>query len=404
MRERVSYETARALAAGAVTPVGEEQTALEDCAGRVLARELRAAADVPAFDRSAYDGYAFRAEDAEQAAADRPVVLRVTQEIPAGGMPRGEVRPGTAAKVLTGAPIPPGADAVVKYEDTRFTADRVELPRPARPGQNIVRAGEDVRAGAVLAQAGSLIDPGLAGTLAAQGLGQVWVRRVPQVGLLSTGSELVEAGEPLEPGKIYNSGRHALAAAIHSLGCRPVWLGRAEDGVEAIRERLEDGLERCDALVVTGGASRGSYDLTPAAMERAGAELLFRGVDFKPGMACAYAVGRGKLICGLSGNPAAALTNFHLAAAPALKKLAGRRDHLPREATVALAAPFPKASPMVRMLRGRLALERGRLELELSGGQGNVVLSSAAGCDMLAVVPAGSGPLPAGTELRGILI
>lgn len=302
MRERVSYETARALAAGAVTPVGEEQIALEDCAGRVLARELRAAADVPAFDRSAYDGYAFRAEDAEQAAADRPVVLRVTQEIPAGGMPRGEVRPGTAAKVLTGAPIPPGADAVVKYEDTRFTADRVELPRPARPGQNIVRAGEDVRAGAVLAQAGSLIDPGLAGTLAAQGLGQVWVRRVPQVGLLSTGSELVEAGEPLEPGKIYNSGRHALAAA------------------------------------------------------------------------------------------------------PALKKLAGRRDHLPREATVALAAPFPKASPMVRMLRGRLALERGRLELELSGGQGNVVLSTAAGCDMLAVVPAGSGPLSAGTELRGILI
>ncbi|MCI8808166.1 MAG: molybdopterin molybdotransferase MoeA [Oscillospiraceae bacterium] len=404
MRERVSYETARALAAGAVTPVGEEQTALEDCAGRVLARELRAAADVPAFDRSAYDGYAFRAEDVKQAAADRPVVLRVTQEIPAGGMPRGEVRPGTAAKVLTGAPIPPGADAVMKYEDTRFTADRVELPRPARPGQNIVRAGEDVRAGTVLAQAGSLIDPGLAGTLAAQGLGQVWVRRVPQVGLLSTGSELVEAGEPLEPGKIYNSGRHALAAAIQALGCRPVWLGRAEDGVEAIRERLEDGLERCDALVVTGGASRGSYDLTPAAMERAGAELLFRGVDFKPGMACAYAVGRGKLICGLSGNPAAALTNFHLAAASALKKLAGRRDHLPREVTAALAVPFPKASPMVRVLRGRLALERGRLELELSGGQGNVVLSSAAGCDMLAVVPAGSGPLPAGTELRGILI
>lgn len=404
MRERVSYETARALAAQAVTPVEEERIALEGCAGRVLARELRAGLDVPAFDRSAYDGYAFRACDVQGASENCPVALRVVEEIPAGGTPKGALTAGTAAKVLTGAPIPPGADAVVKYEDTRFTAESVTIFCPAQPGQNIVVRGEDVRAGAVLAPVGSLIDPGLAGALAAQGLGQVWVRRVPRVGLVSTGSELAEAGEPLTPGKIYNSSRYALAAAIQALGCLPVWLGRAQDDAQAIRERLEEGMACCDALVVTGGASKGSYDLTPAAMELAGAQLLFRGVDFKPGMACAYGVREGKLLCGLSGNPAAALTNFHLAAAPALRRLAGRRDYLPREVEAALASPFPKASPMERVLRGRLVLERGRVELEVPEGQGNAVLSSAAGCDALALVPAGSGPVPAGTRLRTILI
>lgn len=404
MREHVSYETARLLAADAVRPVEVEQIALADCAWRVLGRDAAAAADVPAFDRSPYDGYAFRARDVEGAAPDRPVTLQVVEEIPAGGVSHTAVTAGTAAKVLTGAPIPAGADAVVKYEDTEFTAETVTIFHPARAGQNIVRAGEDVRAGAVLARTGAVIDAGLAGTLAAQGMGRLWVYRVPKVGLLSTGSELVEAGEALIPGKIYNTSRHALAVALKALGCEPVWLGSAGDDAQAIRTKIEAGLARCDALVLTGGASRGSYDLTPAAMELAGGSLLFRGVDFKPGMACAYGVREGKLLCGLSGNPAAALTNFYLAAAPALKKLAGRREYLPQELTVSLARPFPKASPMNRVLRGRLALSGGRVEMELSEEQGNVVLSSAAGCNLLVVIPAGSGPLPAGAQLKGFLI
>lgn len=403
MREHVSYGTARTLAAEAVRPVETELLCLEDCAGRVLGQEVTAAEDVPAFDRSPYDGYAFRAGDVQKA-ADGPVVLRVVEEIPAGGVPHRAITAGTAAKVLTGAPIPMGADAVVKYEDTKYTAEQVEIFLPAYPGQNIVRAGEDVRAGTVLAHSGAVIDPGLAGTLVAQGLSRVWVHRVPKVGLISTGSELAEVGEPLTSGKIYNTSRYALTAALKALGCATVWLGCARDDAEAIRLLIEAGLGSCDALVLTGGASRGSYDLTPAAMELSGAELLFRGVDFKPGMACAYAVREGKLLCGLSGNPAAALTNFYLVALPALKRLAGRRDYLPRELTVALTKRFPKASPMNRVLRGKLALSRGRVEMDLPEGQGNAVLSSAAGCDVLAVIPAGSGPVPAGAELKGFLI
>ena len=404
MREYVSCQAARELAANAVTAVGTQRLPLEDCAGRVLAEALIAVADVPPFDRSPYDGYAFRACDSQAAAPDSPVTLRILEEIPAGGVSHMPVTEGTAVKILTGAPIPQGADAVVKWEAAEFTAETVSLYRPARPGDDIVRAGEDVKAGEALAPAGSVIDPGLMGVLAAQNAAMPLVYRVSRVGIISTGSELTEAGQPLTPGKIYDSSRYTLSAALKGLGCAPVWLGTADDDAGAIRALMETGLKDCDALVLTGGVSAGDYDLTPAAMEQAGAEILFRGVDFKPGMACAYAVRDGKLLCGLSGNPAAALTNFYAIAAPALRKLCGRRDFLPDEMTFTLKTPFSRKSPRTRLLRGRLCLSGGRVELELPANQENGSLSSAVGWDAIAVIPAGSGPLEAGTELKGFLI
>ena len=404
MREHISYQAARELVIGAVTPVDTERLPLESCAGRVLAEALTAAADVPPFDRSPYDGYAFRASDSQAAAPDSPVTLRILEEIPAGGVSHTPVTGGTAVKILTGAPIPTGADAVVKWEATEFTAETVTLFRPARSGANIVPAGEDVKAGAVLAPAGSVIDPGLMGTLAAQNVAAPLVYKIPKVGIISTGSELTEVGQPLAPGKIYDSSRYTLTVAVKELGCQPVWLGTSGDDADAICALIEKGLKDCDALVVTGGVSVGDYDLTPAAMELARAEILFRGTDFKPGMACAYAARDGKLLCGLSGNPAAALTNFYAIAAPALRKLCGRRDFLPEELTFALKAPFPKKSPMTRLLRGRLCLSGGRVEIELSANQANGSLSSAVGWNAIAVIPAGTGPLEAGTELKGFLL
>lgn len=404
MQEHVSYQSARELAAREVAPVTAERIPLEDCVGRVLAEVLTAAADVPPFDRSPYDGYAFRACDSEGAGPDSPAVLRIIEEIPAGGISRVPVTGGTAVKILTGAPIPPGADAVVKWEAAKLTAGTVALFRPARPGENIVYAGEDVKAGTVLAAAGSVIDSGLLGVLAGQNAAAPLVYRVPKVGVISTGGELTEVGRPLLPGKIYNSSRYALLAALKGLGCEPVWLGAAADDAGAIRALIEKGLNDCDALVLTGGVSAGDYDLTFDAMELAGAEPLFRGVDFKPGMACVYAVRDGKLLCGLSGNPAAALTNFYAIAAPALRKLCGRRTFLPEEITFALKAPFRKKSPMTRLLRGRLCLSSGYAELELPDNQTNGSLSSAVGWDAIAVIPAGSGPLDAGTKLKGFLL
>lgn len=398
------YTVLRDLLLARARPVETEAAPLLQCALRVLAQDVRAEADVPAFDRSPYDGYAFRAADSASASDETPVTLRILEEIAAGAVPTQRIVPGTAAKILTGAPIPEGADAVTKFEETEFTAETVTLFAPYAPGSNIVRAGEDVRRGALLAVRGQRIDAGVAGVLAAQGLTAPQVYRTARVAVLSTGSELAEADVVPQPGQIRNSNAYSVSAALCAAGLEPVYLGIAADDAAAIAARLDEGLRTCDAVIVTGGVSVGDYDLTPAAMEACGAELLARGVLLKPGMACAYGVRDGKLIFGLSGNPASCLINLHTVAMPALRRLTGLRDAENREITVRLQEGFPKKSPLTRVLRGTLVLESGRAEMALAGAQGNVALTSTVGCDVMAVVPAGSGALAAGTELRGFLL
>lgn len=398
------YEQARELLFHALSAVGTERVSLSHCGGRILAQDLVAQENVPAFDRSPYDGYAFRAVDTVDASKAQPVTLTVVEEIPAGSVATKVITAGTAAKVLTGAPIPQGADTVVMYEKTTFTDTSVTLYTPAKAGENIVRTGEDVCKGSVLANCGMIIDSGLAGTLASQGEITPLVYRKPRIAILSTGSELVEAECVPKEGKIRNSNRSMLEALLQQLGCESVYLGIAGDSVEEIAALMDKGLCECDALIATGGVSVGDYDLTPDAMEKAGVEILFRGVDMKPGMACAYGVRDGKLACGLSGNPASALTNFYAVALPAVKKLTGRADYLPKELSVTLTSEFKKKSPKTRFLRGKLVLDHGVVAMELPKDQGNVVLSSTIGCNVMAIVPAGSGPLAAGTVLKGFLL
>ena len=399
-----TYPEARDLLIRRLSPVGVETVALDKSLGRILAVDLVAAENIPPFDRSAFDGYAFRAADLADAAKDAPVTLRVTEEIPAGATPTQLVTAGTCAKVLTGAPIPTGADTVINYEVTEFTDAAVTFFSPVPRGSNVVCVGEDVKIGAVLARAGDVIDPGTVGTLAAQGVTEPRVYRVPRVGVLSTGSELVEAGETPRPGMIRNSNAWSISAALAAAGLEPVYLGIARDTVEGVAGLIAAGLASCDAVVSTGGVSVGDYDLTPAAMDRIGVETLVRGVLLKPGMACAYGVKDGKLICALSGNPASSMTNLYTVALPALKRLAGRTDALPQEIDLALDRDFPKKSGVTRVLRGSLAIVNGRATLRLPASQGNVVLSSTIGCNAMAFIPAGSGALAAGTTLKGFLI
>lgn len=402
--QAISYCAGRDLLLEVTRPLDTEAIPLKDCADRILGRDLVAGENVPPFDRSPYDGYAFCAADSADASPEHPVTLRILEEIPAGGVPHFSVTKGCAVKILTGAPIPPGADAVTMLERTKFTPDSVTLLAPSRPGSNIVRAGEDVRKGQLLAKAGTPIDPGLMGVLAAQNVPRPTVYRVPRIGILSTGDELLEVGDAPRDGGIYNANQYMLISLLTRLGCRPILLGTAPDRTEDICQGILEGLARCDGLILTGGVSAGDYDLTPAAMELAGARLLFRGVDLKPGMACAYGIRDGKLICGLSGNPASSMTNFCAVAAPALKKLCGRRDFLPSLFPVRLAEGFAKSSRATRLLRGRLDISGGEVRLCPSGAQGNVVLSSTIGCNAMAIVPPGSGPVPAGTVLQAFLI
>lgn len=399
-----TFLEAREILLRAVSPVAAQTIPLEQCVERVLAEDVTAVMDVPGFDRSAFDGYALRAEDTALAGTDHPVSLPVIAALHAGSAPDLTIPPGTAARVMTGSPIPVGADAVVMFEKTLEEPDRISLFAPLRCWENVIRVGEDVRKGAHLLRAGAVLDAGALGLLAAQGLERAPVFRVPLVGIISTGSELTEACLPLAPGKIYDANRYSLSAALTRLGCRPLFLGQVEDDTARIAEKLRQALPICDALILTGGVSVGDRDLTPAAMAAAGAELLVRGAAMKPGKACAYGRKDGKLLCALSGNPAAALTNFHALAAPALRRLCGRESCLPKQIRLTLADAFPKPSPQTRLLRGRLDLADGRVRFRLPAGQGNSVLSSAVGCDAMAVIPAGSGPLSAGTELQGFLL
>lgn len=419
-----------------------EYVPLEESSGRILAFTLTARENVPSFDRSPYDGYAFRSVDTENASKEKPVTLRVVEEIPAGAVPTEKIMPGTAAKILTGAPIPEGADAVIMFEKTQFTTDEVIISESVKPGDNIVRIGEDVRKGELLAERGTVIDAGLAGTLAAQGIARPLVFKKPVVGIISTGSELAEfdtvgksnavnGSEVLDccngsikltdesksegydsayeqqlssAGKIRNTNRYTFAAALQKDGCETVYLGTAGDDMDEITELIKNGLTSCDLLILTGGVSVGDYDLTPAAMERAGCQILANGVDLKPGMACCYGIAESKLVCGLSGNPSSSLTNYYAVVRPAIRKLAGHRNYLPETIEVTLAEDFNKKSKATRILKGRLDISGGKVLMHIPKGQGNVMIGSSIGCDVMAVVPAGSGAVAAGTKLEGFLV
>lgn len=403
-KNNMAFEEAREIMLAVTEPVGTERVLLENSVGMVLAQDVTALENVPSFDRSPYDGYAFRAEDTAEASGSNPVTLRILEEVAAGEVPTKIVTKGTAVKILTGAPIPQGADTVIMYEKTMFTESEVTLTEPVRRGDNIVRAGEDIKQGEVLTEKGSRIDCGIAGTLASQGEFYPLVYKRPRIGLISTGNEVVDSEGEISAGKIRNTNRYTLAAEVQKNGCEPVYLGKAGDSVEEIALLIEKGLMTCDALLLTGGVSAGDYDLTPAAMEQAGIHILVQGVGMKPGMACAYGEKDGKTIYGLSGNPASALTGFYAVVMPVLRKLAGQNDFIPQEITVTLADDFPKKSRCTRLLRGRLDISDGTARIRISQKQGNVVISSAIGCDVLAIIPAGSGPLSAGTPLKGFLI
>ena len=404
MLKNASWTQARDLLLSAARPVETETVLLDECALRVIAFDLTAREDVPPFDRSAYDGYAFQSADTQNACREQPVTLRLVETLPAGSTAVHSVKSGQAVRLMTGAPIPEGADCVINFERTAFTDETVTIFSALRPYDNIVRRGEDVKKDSLLSPRGTVIDAGLAGTLSSQGISQVSVFKKPLIGLISTGSEVVEADQPQPPGKIRNANRSTFTALLNREGCQVQYLGLAGDDAKSIAALIEKGLAACDAVILTGGVSVGDWDVTPEAMERAGAEILLRGVDMKPGMACAYGEANGKLVLGLSGNPASSLTNFCACALPAIRKLCGRKDPLPQLISARLIRGFTKKSPSTRFLRGRLSLDTGYVCFDAAADQGNVVLSSTIGCTAFLLIPGGSGPIDAGAELKGFLL
>ena len=404
MEKNLDYKSARDLLLNIIIPVDSIEVPLEKCAGRIIAQDILASEDVPAFDRSPYDGYAFCALDSAGATPDNPAVLQVAGEIAAGEAAGMRVERGTAVKIMTGAPIPAGADAVVMYEKTDYTESKVSVKYEMTSGENIIYAGEDMKRGGKLAEQGTVIDPGLAGSLAAQAVFAPLVYRRPEIGVIVTGNEVVDGNGDIPAGKIRNTNRYILSAELERMGCIPVYYGISGDSVEEIAELINKSIDECDAVLVTGGVSAGKYDLTPAAMEKADVNILVKNVKMKPGMACAYGVKNKKIVCGLSGNPAACITNFYAVVKPAIRKLSGMKDYMLKETRVILTDFFPKKSRVTRILRGRADFSEGIVKMDIPCSQGNVVISSSISCNILAEVPAGSGPLKAGTILKGFWI
>lgn len=404
MKKNITLEEASGLLLEHCLPVGSEYVSLHESLGRVLSEDIQAQENLPPFARSPYDGYAFRSEDTITASKNQPVTLEVIEEVRAGYAPQKEVVSGKAVKILTGAPIPKGADAVTKYEETESSEDHVAVFSSFKAGENVVPAGEDIAKGEMIASRGTMITPPHIGLMASLGITEVPVYKLPKIAIISTGDELLDINEPLRPGKIRNSNSHTLAAYCRELGAEPFILDTVRDKTEEVAGMIECGLKQADMVITTGGVSVGDYDVLGEAVECLGAETLYWKIEIKPGSPNLTAVKDGKVILGLSGNPAAALVIFHLLGIKFIKKMAGWADYELQKTEVILKNDFRKKSPRRRFLRGRLIIENSTAYMETTGEQGNGVLSSLIGCDVLAEIPEGSGPQKAGTKLTAYLL
>ncbi|HUV80864.1 MAG TPA: gephyrin-like molybdotransferase Glp [Candidatus Bathyarchaeia archaeon] len=325
----VAAEVAKARAAK--TDASVEEVKVDEALGRSVSADVFSALNVPPFDRAIMDGYAVVASDTFYADENNPASLIITGSISAGESPSQRIDKGYCMGISTGAPLPKGANATVKVENTSEYADNVEgkktkkvkVYKPVAPGENIMLAGSDIKRGERIVRRGTTLTPRETGVLAACGLNEVAVHKKPIVAIISSGNELIAPGEDLEPAKIYDVNSQALSDSVRECGCSPYFLGIARDNVEDLSKRLNESLEKgVDIIIVSGGTSAGVGDLLPKVIEELG-EILVHGVDIKPGKPFIFGTLQGKPFFGLPGNPTSALVTFNLFVAPLLRTISG---------------------------------------------------------------------------------
>ena len=399
----LDLETALARVLAALPPPRAELFPLTRASNRVLAESARSPSDLPLFDNSAMDGYAVRAADVRNAKVDAPVTLRIKARIPAGECFSGEISSGECARLFTGSPMPRGADAVVMQEDTRVDAtrpDEVLICDSAREGECVRRQGEDVRKGAALLEAGTMITPGVIGLLAAAGVKEVSTGMQAKVGLLATGSELREPGSPLQPGQIYESNRALLSPLVTNAGGIPKVFPIVPDTLTETRSALERAFAETDLVITSGGVSVGEMDFVKAAFESLGGELQFWKVAIRPGKPFVFGRWGEKFLFGLPGNPVSAFVTFLLLVRPALRRWQGARE-------AGLPAQMGFLGEAISNPGDRRHFVRVRVDqagtVFSAGQQGSHVLTSLSAADgLLDVSPQSS--LPAGTVVRVLRI
>jgi molybdopterin molybdotransferase len=393
----LSYEQARQIILENISPAGVEQADLVDAIGRVLVEDIVAPWDMPLWDNSAMDGYAVRIADC----SEFPCRLKVTGYIPAGSRGEGiDVKPGCAVKIMTGAPVPPGADAVVPFEETEETSgEQVTVKCSVDARQHIRFRGEDVHAGQTVIAAGTIIRPPEVSMLASLGRAMVPVFMRPVVAVLSTGDELIEVGRTPGAGEIINSNTLALAAAVREGGGIPRIIGIARDNLESHREKLQEGL-KADMLVTSAGVSAGDRDLVRVVLEELGVKQVFWKVGIKPGKPTAFGVKDGKPVFSLPGNPVSSLITFEEFVRPALLRMLGHRQVLRPTFRAILRDDIKnRESDRTVLLRIRLERDGACFFASTSGKQQTGLLKTMVNSAAIAVIPPGRGFMAAGEEV-----
>ena len=401
--DRVSLEEAAGFLLSHCQVIREmESVPLLDCPGRVLAEDVRAGFDNPPFDRSPVDGYAVRSADIDQASRENPAVLQVIGEVDAGGWSEDEVGPGQAMRIMTGAPIPRGADCCVYQEQTDYGEEKVQVYKPCDPWKNYCFKGEDIEAGALVLKEGTALTYVETGILAGLGREKVKVYRRTRVAVFASGDELAEPGTELAPGKIYDNNLYFLAARLRELEVEITALERVPDRPEVMAKRLVEACGQADLIITTGGVSVGKKDIMHEALALCGAQRLFWKIRMKPGMPTIGSVLGGTPVVSLSGNPFGALADCELLVRPMLAK-AGHNPALnPGSCLAVMPQGFPKASPSRRFLRG--ICENGQVRIPEVKKHASGILSSMSGCNCLVDIPAGTEAVEPGEEVRVILL
>jgi molybdopterin molybdotransferase len=427
-RPVLSVEEALARILATVDVLEPERVELLEATGRVLAEAVAADRDIPPLTNSAMDGYAVRGADVAGARAGSPVRLRVVGEVAAGHVSPLQVAPGTAVRIMTGAPVPAGADAVVRFEDTRPApggstgspcgsehrpnGDWVEVLKPYATGKNVRQAGEDVRAGQVVLEPGKVLRPQEIGMLAAVGRVEAAVVRRPRVAILATGDEVVPPDQVPGPGQIRDANSYAVAAQVQQYGGVPLLLGVARDREELVRRGMREALaQRADLIITSGGVSVGDFDLVKQVLAAEG-EMHFWSLNMKPGRPLAFGTvgrpsassGRAVPLLGLPGNPVAATISTDLFARPALLKMQGFTDWSRPTVRARLAQPIRRKDGRRHYLRVSLRQADAGCEATLTGDQGSGILSSMVQADGLAIIPEEADHLHAGAEVEVILL
>lgn len=378
-----------------------ERVALWDAAGRVLAEDVYACHDQPPFPRSPLDGYAVKSEDIQNASKENPVRLTVLGEVDAGHVCGHTVSSGTGVRIMTGAPIPEGADCVIRQEDTDYGEDIVEIYKAVGSYENYCFAGEDYKAGTKIMAKDIRLGAVEAGVLASLGLQDVSVYRRPKAAVITTGDEIILPGEPLEGGKIYDSNLYTLVTRLTSLGIEVTCKKRIGDDAARAAEMIREAEEDADLVITTGGVSVGKKDIMHEVLEILPAERIFWRIAIKPGMPTLCGQYKGKLLICLSGNPYGAAVNLELLVRPLLAKMSGRKDlELQRVKAISESA-FPKKSMATRYVRARYADGEVRIP---DGSNDSGILSSMCGCNCLIELPAGTSGLEKGDEIWAVLL